>query len=110
MHRLGGGTGAPILDIMGTEHLPRRKQKRCDVPWRVELRIVESLKRGMAVEGQKVDTVLGSLHRGPHRDLESAKREILEAIHRVETSVDLLAQEVARRGGKAEEDNQRGSI
>ena len=80
MHSLGGGTGAPILDSMGTEHLPRSKRERCDVLRRVELRIVELLKRGMAVEGQKVDTMLGGLHRGLHRDLESAKREILEAV------------------------------
>ncbi len=61
----------------------------------------------MAWEGKKVDTLLKGLGVVLQRDLESARDEVLEAVHRVETSVDLLAQEVARHGSRSSEERDR---
>ncbi len=89
---------------MGGEKPPAKTGDLRDLLEQLELRLVDPLKRRITWEGKKVDTLLKGLGVVLRRDLESAKEEVLEAVHRVETSVDLLAQEVARHGSQSSEE------
>ena len=65
--------------------------------------IVEPLRRRIAWEGKKVESQMKNLAFALERHLQEMKGEILQAVHQLEESVELMAQELVRagkRGGK----------
>jgi hypothetical protein len=84
---------------MGMKNRARKGDDvRCDCLRRREEGTEAVVSRRMTGERRKLAVLLESVRRDLGRDLELAKREIIESTRAVETSVDLIAQEIARRG------------
>lgn len=75
--------------------------------YEIERRVVSSLDRRMATEGKKVQAQIISLSQALHDHVELTKHEIVRAIADNEDLIELIAQELARRG-KEKDDFEKG--